>query len=200
MTGYALETGSTGVDLEKRSRPKLTTSDASIYPKPDRIVSGPSPWIQFLDRRKAEAIVGYPAKAGNERKVARQLRSSSSRRKKSGASLGARGRRNVFEKPGDLRSSSRFVVSAEAPTKIGKRAESLPLTIVASAPKCWRNVVSGLALPPSQRPGARHATRKLMAPPLRFFVLSAFLSLGNRCAGLPNRHHPLLRFLTFSAV
>lgn len=100
MTGYALETGSTGVDLEKRSQPKLTTSDASIYPKPDRIVSGPSPRIQFLDRRKAEAIVGYPAKAGKEREVARRLRSSSSRRKKSGASLRARGRRNVFENRG----------------------------------------------------------------------------------------------------
>lgn len=35
-------------------------------------------------------------------------------------------------------------------------------------------------MPPSHRPGARHATRKLMAPPLRFVVLSAFLSLGSR--------------------
>lgn len=35
---------------------------------------------------------------------------------------------------------------------------------------------------PEHGPGARHATGKLMAPPLGFFVLSAYLSLGNRPA------------------
>jgi len=61
MTGYALETGSTGVDLEKWSQPELTPSDASIYPKPDRIVSGLSSWFQLLGRLKAEAIIGHLA-------------------------------------------------------------------------------------------------------------------------------------------
>jgi hypothetical protein len=41
-------------------------------------------------------------------------------------------------------------------------------------------MVCGRVLPPLHRPGARHATRKLMAPPLRFFFLTAFVSLGNR--------------------
>jgi hypothetical protein len=55
----------------------------------------------------------------------------------------------------------------------------LPPTIALLAPKCRRGVVCAWAQAPGHGPGARHATRKLMAPPLRFFVLPAFLSLGN---------------------
>lgn len=48
-------------------------------------------------------------------------------------------------------------------------------------PKCQPDEVCAAAQAPRHGPSARHVTRKLMAPPLRFFVLSAFLSLGNRC-------------------
>jgi hypothetical protein len=60
----------------------------------------------------------------------------------------------------------------------------LPPTIVLFAPKCSRDVGCALAQAPGHGPGARHATRKLMAPPLRFFVLPAFVSLGNH--GVPD--------------
>jgi hypothetical protein len=58
----------------------------------------------------------------------------------------------------------------------------LPPTIALFAPRCSQDVVCALAQAPGHGPGARHATRKLMAPPLRFFVLPAFLSLGSRSA------------------
>jgi len=60
MAGYAHETGSTEADLEKWSQPKPTPFDASIYPKPDRIVSGLPSWFRILDRLKAKAIIGHP--------------------------------------------------------------------------------------------------------------------------------------------
>jgi hypothetical protein len=56
----------------------------------------------------------------------------------------------------------------------------LPPTIAFSTPRCRRDVACAWARTPGHGPGARHATRKLMAPPLRFFVLPAFLSLGDR--------------------
>jgi hypothetical protein len=59
-------------------------------------------------------------------------------------------------------------------------SESLPLTMVTATPKCRRDVVRAWMQAFGHGPGARHATRKLMAPPLGFLVLSAFLSLGNR--------------------
>jgi hypothetical protein len=70
---------------------------------------------------------------------------------------------------------------------------------VGSTPRCRRDVAHARREAVAKA-GARHATRKLMAPPLRFFVLPAFLSLGNRCTGLPPRYPPLSRFLTFSAA
>jgi hypothetical protein len=73
-------------------------------------------------------------------------------------------------------------VGAKAPTGSALGAESLPPTIALFPPKWSRGVVCALAQAPRHGPGARHATRKLMAPPLRFFVLPAFVSLGSRSA------------------
>jgi hypothetical protein len=58
MTGYALDPGPTGVDLEEWSQPELTPSDASIYPKPDRIVSGLSPRIEVPTVRRPKPTSG----------------------------------------------------------------------------------------------------------------------------------------------
>lgn len=69
---------------------------------------------------------------------------------------------------------------AEAPRDPAWGSESLPPTICSAAPRCRRALVRALVQAPEHGPGARHATRKLMAPPLGFFVLSAFFSLGNR--------------------
>jgi hypothetical protein len=92
------------------------------------------------------------------------------------------------------------VVGAEAPTGSLSGVRKLASHPTPSVPKCRRSAVSVVTRTPKHEPSARHATRKLMAPPLRFLVLPAFLSLGNRCNGLPHRYDPLSRFLTFSAV
>jgi len=58
----------------------------------------------------------------------------------------------------------------------------LPPTIAPAMPRHRRCVVRSSMRASGHGPGARHATGKLMAPPLGFFVLSAFFSLGNRAA------------------
>lgn len=81
-----------------------------------------------------------------------------------------------------FRSSSRFAVGAEAPREPAWGSESLPPTIAPPTPRRRRCRVRPLMQASGYGPGARHATGKLMAPPLGFFVLSAFFSLGNRAA------------------
>lgn len=125
--------------------------------------------------------MGHPAEAGNESEVARRVRRASTRRKKPAhpsivADAEAAGR---HERLSVLQAFSLLVPKRQhEPTRV---SESLPPTLVASPPKWRRDGTDELTRTPKQRPGARHATRKLMAPPLRFFVLPAFLSLGSRC-------------------
>jgi hypothetical protein len=71
---------------------------------------------------------------------------------------------------------------AEAPREPAWGSESLPPTIAPAMPRHRRCGVRPLMRASGYGPGARHATGKLMAPPLGFFVLSAFFSLGNRAA------------------
>jgi len=71
---------------------------------------------------------------------------------------------------------------AEAPREPAWGSESLPPTIAPAMPRHRRCVVRSSMRASGHGPGARHATGKLMAPPLGFFVLSAFFSLGNRAA------------------
>jgi hypothetical protein len=172
----------------------LPSCDVSIYPKPDRVVSSPLPWFHFLDRQRAEAFVGHPTEVGNEREVARQLHSKSSRRKSWSASLGHCGHRGD---PADresfgLRAGSLLVPKRQRDPARG--AESLPPTCRAGTEVLTGQRQVGTEVPTRRglcsgasaraRASARHATRKLMAPPLRFFVLSAFLSLGSRNVSL----------------
>jgi hypothetical protein len=83
-----------------------------------------------------------------------------------------------------FRSSSRFVVGAGAPTEIGTGVRKCASHRCRFGPRAKMTLDCAWVCPPLHRPGARHATRKLMAPPLRFFVLSAFLSLGSRNVSL----------------
>jgi hypothetical protein len=111
-----------------RRQPRSPSCDASIYPKPDRIVSSSSVWLHFLDRQRAEAFVGHPTEVGNEREALRRFHTDSPRRKKRSASLGLFGHRSD---PADresfgLRAGSLLVPKPQRDPARG--AESLPPT------------------------------------------------------------------------
>jgi len=148
MTGYALKTGSTEVDLEKRSQPKSTSSDASIYPKPDRIVSRTYRESNFSTIRKPRQTSGIQPKLEMRERLhdtslffipKEEVGRISQMLADAEASL------KTCETSG-LRADSWLVPKRQLESARG--AESLPPTIVELAPKCWLNVVNVLALPP----------------------------------------------------
>lgn len=134
----------------------------------------------FLFPQKAEALVGSPTEVGGERGC--EATSLGFLPKEEVKCLSrALGRRSGLSSLRDLRSSSGLLVGAEASTvgPLGGPKACLP-------PLSWRHrsaseTWSCAGASAVARPGARHATRKLMAPPLRFLFLSASLSLGSRC-------------------
>jgi len=162
-----------------RNRPKLIRRDESTVPKPGQRVSSSSSYFPFLDLKEPKlSLVNRPKSVVKEVLATTSLAFSpraeaecvSQSLGTAEAALGLR----------ISRSSSRFAVGAEASREPAWGSESLPPTLISAAPRCRRVVVRALMQASVRGPGARHATRKLMAPPLGSFVLSAFFSLGNR--------------------
>lgn len=182
-----------------QNRPKSTSPALRIHPKPDQKDSGSPPCDTSLDRLKTGVFVRFPTEAGNEREVTQRLHSSSSRRRKMSASLSLLGRRgDLWDRESlGLQGGRCWSRSANGIPLGGPKARLTPNPVGTEVPsKCGQCVDANA----KTRTKCKTRNQKMMAPPLRFLVLPAFLSLGNRCNGLPHRYDPLSRFLTFSAV
>lgn len=149
----------------------------SNYPKPEQAVS--SCRCALISPGEGVNLPGVPAEAGVEQ-VTQRLHLPSSRGRRASASFGSRGAPKRPHLPKSSRSSGRFAAGAEAPEgsyRGGRKLASHPCLagteVTAVRGQCH-------CASAGHEPGARRATGKLMAPPLRFFVLSAFVSSGGR--------------------
>lgn len=165
------------------NQPKLIGWNVPKDPKTIRYVSSSSPNGTFSVLRRPKPSSDNRPKSVM-RRIGRRLHLPPSRKSKPSASLGLRKppRRSLGLRAPGLRAVSLSVPKPQH--EAARVSESLPPTIFPAAPKCREGGVRGLMRTSRHGPGERHATRKLMAPPLRFFVLSAYLRLGNRCVPL----------------
>jgi hypothetical protein len=159
-----------------QSQPKLALSGSSIYPKPNRKASSLSACLCTFDFWRTEALQEHPTEAGKRKRIhtmtsliihPKMNKKRSSQPHKMSKQLIREERPSVLKQ---------MIVSHRSTKRHRLWSPKARLTPLSKTAEATLDVVCVWVLPPGHRPNARHATRKLIAPPLRFFVLPAFLS------------------------